>query len=81
MSPRAKLAAGYWIPEYEYQFPDRVLLDQRYRALLDDLGIGKRWQLHMIEGVKELAPISGIEFIEEPMKTVKPTPCADAVDE
>jgi hypothetical protein len=43
----------FWAPS--------VVADERYQALLDELGFGRRWRAHMRAMVGELAPITGIE--------------------
>jgi hypothetical protein len=49
------------IPGFEQYWPRHVMEDPRYQALLDELGIGRRWQSWMRERAIELTPVTGIE--------------------
>jgi len=43
-----------------------VVEDPRYQALLDELGIGRRWRAYMRSKADELAPITGIALTSAP---------------
>lgn len=49
----------------ERYFPDRVLESERYQALLEELGNGRSWQHTLIEGVMEIAEVTGIQLSPE----------------
>lgn len=57
----------------ERHLPDDILQDPRYAGLLDELGTGIDWQHHLMAGVRELAPYTGI-----PLSTGSPAGVADA---
>ncbi|MGM0633585.1 MAG: hypothetical protein ACQETO_10510, partial [Pseudomonadota bacterium] len=49
----------------EKYFPDRILDSARYQSLLEELGNGISWQRRLIEGVMEIADVTGIELSPE----------------
>ena len=46
--------------QYEHLWAPGVIADPRYQALLDELGIGKRWKHYLWDRARELAPVTGI---------------------
>lgn len=49
----------------EKYFPDSVLDDPRYEALLEELDFGKQWQRQLMEGVMEMAPVLGVHLSDK----------------
>ncbi len=49
----------------EVFFPETVLADRRYQALLDELGMGMKWQRHLMESVQDLAVATGVQLHEQ----------------
>ena len=54
-----------WLSFVRIFFPDEVVADERYTALLDDLGTGISWQRRLMEGVIEMSPVTGITLSDE----------------
>ena len=54
-----------WLSFVRIFFPDEVVTDERYAALLDDLGTGISWQRRLMEGVIEMSPVTGITLSDE----------------
>lgn len=54
-----------WISFVNIFFPNEVLANERYEAMLDELGTGINWQRRLMEGVSEMSLITGIELSEE----------------
>ncbi|MDP2348399.1 MAG: winged helix-turn-helix domain-containing protein [Gammaproteobacteria bacterium] len=52
----------------EKYFPQRVLEDPRYQALLEELGLGKSWQRQLMEGVMEMESVTGVALHEQSRK-------------
>ncbi len=46
----------------EMYFPARIIEDPRYQELLDELGLGLRWQRRLMEGLREMTPVTGVEL-------------------
>ncbi|MES3008998.1 MAG: winged helix-turn-helix domain-containing protein [Pseudomonadota bacterium] len=49
----------------EKYFPDAVLEDPRYQALLEELGLGKTWQRTLMEGIMAMEPVTGVGLSEK----------------
>ncbi|MDT8429257.1 MAG: winged helix-turn-helix domain-containing protein [Pseudomonadales bacterium] len=43
-------------------FPDKVIDDPRYHALLDELGAGISWQRTLMEGIMAMEPVTGVSL-------------------
>lgn len=54
-----------WLSHSVIFFPDSVLEDSRYQALLDELGIGRDWQHRLMADVKQMSEITGVFLSEE----------------
>lgn len=54
-----------WLSFVRIFFPDKVLADNRYADILNDLGMGVDWQRQLMEGVIEMSSITGISLSEE----------------
>lgn len=54
-----------WLSYVRIFFPETVLKNDRYAALLDDIGIGLGWQRHLMESVVEMSPVTGISLSDE----------------
>lgn len=54
-----------WLSYVRIFFPDEVLTNDRYEALLEDIGIGISWQRHLMESVVEMSPVTGISLSPE----------------
>jgi DNA-binding winged helix-turn-helix (wHTH) protein/TolB-like protein/Tfp pilus assembly protein PilF len=46
----------------EVMFPDRVLQDPAYHALLEELGFGRSWQQKLMREIREMQPVTGIRL-------------------
>lgn len=46
----------------EKHLPEDLLRDPRYTGLLEELGAGIDWQHHLMAGVRELAPYTGVSL-------------------
>ena len=57
-----------WLSFVRIFFPDNVLADERYGAILEDLGMGIGWQRKLMEGVVEMSPVTGITLSDESAK-------------
>jgi DNA-binding winged helix-turn-helix (wHTH) protein/TolB-like protein len=44
----------------EMYFPSSVIEDADYQHLLDELGLGLSWQRRLMEGVQQMAPLTGV---------------------
>lgn len=44
----------------EMYFPDEVVADMRYQALLEELNMGLSWQRQLMESIAEMQPVTGI---------------------
>ncbi len=44
----------------EMYFPDSVVADERYQALLEELNMGLSWQRQLMESIAEMQPVTGI---------------------
>ncbi len=51
-----------FIDSVEIFFPPSVSQAPRYLALLDELGIGKIWQRHLMESITEMADVTGVRL-------------------
>ncbi|OGT70251.1 MAG: hypothetical protein A3H44_00975 [Gammaproteobacteria bacterium RIFCSPLOWO2_02_FULL_57_10] len=49
----------------EKYFPQSVLEDPRYQALLEELGLGKSWQRQLMEGVMAMEAVTGVSLNEK----------------
>ncbi|MCB1648498.1 MAG: winged helix-turn-helix domain-containing protein [Gammaproteobacteria bacterium] len=54
-----------WLSHSVIFFPDAVLEDARYQALLDELGIGRDWQHRLMEDLIQMSEVTGITLSEE----------------
>ena len=45
--------------------PEEVVVDSRYVAALEELGVGASWREYLIEKVKEMEPLTGIGYPAE----------------
>lgn len=52
----------YFIDNVEIFFPASVSTDPRYLALLDDLGVGKKWQRLLMESIVSMSDITGVKL-------------------
>lgn len=62
-----------FVPQMQQLFAESVISDPRYRQLLDDIGIGARWQHHLQARMSELAPVTGIVPTTTPDVIRKPS--------
>jgi DNA-binding winged helix-turn-helix (wHTH) protein/TolB-like protein len=46
----------------EMYFPDSVLADSRYHALLEELDLGITWQRQLMEGVQAMSSVTGVSL-------------------
>ena len=44
----------------ELYFPEHVLKDPAYQALLEELGMGISWQRHLMDSLREMSQVTGI---------------------
>ena len=51
-----------FIDNTEIFFPKSVSHDPRYLALLDELGVGKNWQRHLMKAVNEMSSMTGVKL-------------------
>ena len=49
----------------EKYFPDAVLENPRYQALLEELGLGKTWQRTLMEGIMAMESVTGVGLSEK----------------
>jgi hypothetical protein len=49
----------------EKYFPDSVLEDPRYQALLEEVGLGKSWQRQLMEGIMATESVTGVGLSEK----------------
>ncbi len=49
----------------EKYFPDAVLDDPRYQALLEEVGLGKSWQRQLMEGIMATESVTGVGLSEK----------------
>ncbi|MCW8193628.1 hypothetical protein F6455_02360 [Proteobacteria bacterium 005FR1] len=49
-------------------FPEAVLFDPRYQALLEELGTGKSWQRRLMKGVLEMESVTGVTLSPQARK-------------
>lgn len=54
-----------WLSFVRMFFPDDVLADKRYAAMLDDLGMGISWQRHLMESIAQMSPVTGIRLSDK----------------
>ncbi len=53
-----------WAHVADIFFPVEVFKDARYEALLEELGIGVSWQIHLMQGVKMMSAKTGVTLSE-----------------
>lgn len=54
-----------WLSFVNFFFPYEVLANERYAALLDELGTGINWQRQLMEGVNEMSSVTGIYLSDD----------------
>ena len=65
MNPVDARRLSFLAHKVEMYFPDQVLEDPRYQALLEEMGMGINWQRHLMESVQSMAPVTGINLNPE----------------
>lgn len=66
MEPTLMPTLWRFMPVIEVYFANGVVADARYQALLDELGVGRKWREHMREAAAKLTPVTGIEVTTPP---------------
>jgi len=60
LEPELLMTTSRYIIGIEFCMPSQIKDDARYQALLDQLGLGRRWTEYLSIRVNELSPLTGI---------------------